>query len=186
MDRHQPPVNHVTPTSLPRDVTAPVSAVRHAENTACSTVVCWFSAAAMCLPQRCVATSAVQHRTARRKHHFLYSCLYSFPGNGPICHNKHSAEQTERVTCHLLIAVLYSSQFGGGGRNNCCSWTVRLLRSASQDSFEAGMGRGPINAFISLDELNWTRMETYVRFEVFTAISMKKIVFWDLVPCSCC
>jgi hypothetical protein len=24
----------------------------------------------------------------------------------------------------------------------------------------------------------------YVRFEVFTAMSMKKVVFWDLVPCS--
>jgi hypothetical protein len=27
--------------------------------------------------------------------------------------------------------------------------------------------------------------EYYVRFEVFTAMYMKKIVFWDLVSCSC-
>jgi hypothetical protein len=26
----------------------------------------------------------------------------------------------------------------------------------------------------------------YVRFEVFTAVTMKNVVFWDVIPCGCC
>jgi hypothetical protein len=32
----------------------------------------------------------------------------------------------------------------------------------------------------------WNDIPTYVRFEVFTAVTMKKAVFWDVVPCRNC
>jgi hypothetical protein len=28
--------------------------------------------------------------------------------------------------------------------------------------------------------------ETYVRFEVFTAVTMKNAIFWDVMPCGSC
>jgi hypothetical protein len=31
-----------------------------------------------------------------------------------------------------------------------------------------------------------TETETYVRFEVFTAVTMKNGVFWDVIPCGSC
>jgi hypothetical protein len=37
------------------------------------------------------------------------------------------------------------------------------------------------NNFINLEMLN---IVLYVRFEVFTAVVMKSIIFWDVTPCS--
>jgi hypothetical protein len=45
------------------DITAPAPAAIHMENTACSTVACWLTAAEMCLPQHCIAMGAVWHGT---------------------------------------------------------------------------------------------------------------------------
>jgi hypothetical protein len=38
----------------------------------------------------------------------------------------------------------------------------------------------------SLVSLLKGRTEVYVRFEVFTAVTMKNGVFWDVVPCGSC
>jgi hypothetical protein len=35
-------------------------------------------------------------------------------------------------------------------------------------------------------EENRTIKETYIRFEVFTAVTMKNDVFWDVKPCGSC
>jgi hypothetical protein len=31
----------------------------------------------------------------------------------------------------------------------------------------------------------WT-IDSYIRFEIFTAVTMKNIVFWDITPCGSC
>jgi hypothetical protein len=38
-----------------------------------------------------------------------------------------------------------------------------------------------------LDDICVTNMDVYcVRFEVFTAVTMKNVVFWDVTPCGSC
>jgi hypothetical protein len=32
----------------------------------------------------------------------------------------------------------------------------------------------------------WQILLGFVRFEVFTAMTMKNTVFWDVTPCCCC
>jgi hypothetical protein len=34
-------------------------------------------------------------------------------------------------------------------------------------------------------ELGYTKKVKYVRFEVFTAVTTKNGVFWDVTPCGC-
>jgi hypothetical protein len=34
--------------------------------------------------------------------------------------------------------------------------------------------------------LQKTASESYVRFEVFTAVTVNNTVFWDVTPCGCC
>jgi hypothetical protein len=69
--------------------------------------------------------------------------------------NMRRAEQTERLTCHLLIAVTlpYSRQLGGGGETIVVvgQWDF-WCRQARTALNGAGVGRRAINAFISLDE----------------------------------
>jgi hypothetical protein len=33
---------------------------------------------------------------------------------------------------------------------------------------------------------NWEKRNVYIRFEVFTAVTMKNGVFWDVMPCGSC
>jgi hypothetical protein len=47
------------------------------ENTASSIVACWFTAAEMCLPHRCIATSAALTHRQSRLQHLLYCCVTS-------------------------------------------------------------------------------------------------------------
>jgi hypothetical protein len=51
---------------------------------------------------------------------------------------------------------------------------------------DRGMSRGQRGGSLTVVNLSFLDRSRYVRFEVFTAVTMKNCVFWDVTLCSSC
>jgi hypothetical protein len=63
------------------------------------------------------------------------------------------------------------------------TYTALKVGSVTDDLFKYGLLCDSKQFCINLKRLKSVNINLYVRFEVFSAVTMKKAVFWDVAPC---